>query len=110
MAAKPGRWFYDNHFSPDNRWMWIEVPELAGCCWSPDGTFLYCNSDREGHGCICAQRLDTATKRSKGVPLAIFHSHSSRRSQGGLVVGRGRIVFEISERTANIWMAEWKEH
>ena len=47
-------------------------------------------------------------------PFATFHAHSLRRTlaiplERTLFVGRDSIVFGISERTGNIWMAEWKE-
>ena len=86
LVVTLGDWFYDPQLSPDNRWItfatqfvapfrgeatipksaWTAVPELTGCIWSPDGTFLYCFSGRDGFGCIWAQRLDPATKRPQG--------------------------------------------
>jgi hypothetical protein len=48
-------------------------------------------------------------------PFAVFHSHNARLSLGTGTdvtfsdVGPDKIVFNMSEHTGNIWMAEWKE-
>jgi serine/threonine protein kinase len=83
--------------------------------WSPDGNLLYFTSDRDGFRCIWAQRLDSKTKRPVGPPLAIYHSHSARRSLLNaniipleLHVAPGRLLFHLGEITGNIWMKEWK--
>ncbi|MCX6629968.1 MAG: protein kinase [Candidatus Solibacter sp.] len=84
--------------------------------WSPDGNLVYHISDRDGFRCLWAQRLHPATKRPAGAPLAVYHSHSARRSMRNLEnallsisVAPGRLVFGMAERTGNIWMAEWKD-
>jgi hypothetical protein len=60
--------------------------------------------------------LDPLTKRASGAPVAIYHAHSASRSMTGMVVEASislacdRIVFNMSERTGNIWTTEWKQH
>ena len=81
--------------------------------WSPDGALLYGQSSRDGHECLWAQRVDRATKRPAGEPLAIFHSHGTRRSIGNQThsewfVASDQILFSMGERTGNIWMAEFR--
>jgi len=81
--------------------------------WSPDGNVLYFVSERDGFRCIWAQRLDRASKHPLGPPIAIFHAHEARRSLGyvgwgdlQISVAREGIVFNVGERTGNIWMAK----
>jgi Tol biopolymer transport system component/predicted Ser/Thr protein kinase len=133
LVALPGRSFAGGGFSPDGRWItfldtnlwreviapfrghtpaqestWISVlGELKW--WSPDGSLVYGPSFHDGFSCIWAQRLEPATKRPIGAPLPIFHAHGARQVSGGVSIGRDRIVFDMAERTGNIWMAEWKE-
>ena len=85
--------------------------------WSPDGTWLYGTSRRDGNVCLWAQRLDPATKHAAGPAVPIFHAHSRRRAitaQGPITIYMVRdkivfkIVFSVFERLGNIWMAEFK--
>jgi len=83
--------------------------------WEWYGDLIYSTSDRDGFTCIWAQRLDATTRRPVGAPFPVFHAHSARISlanQGEvyLSVGRDKMLFNMTERTGNIWMAEWKEH
>jgi Tol biopolymer transport system component len=124
-------------FSPDNRWCVfldfateracvapldeLPIPESA---WIPFvnglvdpewyGNLIYSVSDRDGYSCIWAQRLDGVTKRPAGAPLPVFHAHNARISLADtgetyLSIGRDKMLFNMAERTGNIWMAEWKE-
>jgi hypothetical protein len=70
---------------------------------------VYGTSGQDGFSCIWAQRLDRATKRPTGPPFAILHEHGARLIVLDEVsVGRDKMVFEMAERTGNIWMAQWK--
>jgi Tol biopolymer transport system component/DNA-binding winged helix-turn-helix (wHTH) protein len=93
---------------------WIAIAEGGWddkARWSPDGNTLYFMSERDGFRCIWAQRLD-ASKRPSGQAIPIFHAHQARRSLLNVAVGAldmsvasDKIVFNMSERTGNIWMA-----
>lgn len=59
--------------------------------------------------------MQPETKRPVGEATAIYHLHGARRSITNIGVGfreisivRDRIVFPMSERMRNVWMAEWK--
>jgi len=80
--------------------------------WSPDGNLIYFTSERDGFRCIWAQRLDRALKRPVGAPFSVHHFHASRRSLMNVGLGpleisvaRNTLVFNLGERTANIWRA-----
>jgi Tol biopolymer transport system component len=93
---------------------WIPVMDGEAWAWSPDGNLLYVVSWRDGHGCIWARSLNPVTKQPAGEPFAVYHSHGARLSLSNQIeravsVGGNRLVFSMSERTGNIWMAEWKE-
>jgi eukaryotic-like serine/threonine-protein kinase len=98
---------------------WITVTDGAGIdCWpfwSPDGSFLYFVSHRDGFRCIWAQPLDSATKQPVGAPMDVYHFHTARRSlfnlsnsgHLGLSLTRDQLVFSTGEITGNIWMGEF---
>jgi Tol biopolymer transport system component len=98
---------------------WITVTDGAGIdcwpLWSPDGSFLYFVSHRDGFRCIWGQQLDSATKRPVGAPRDVYCFHNARRSlfnlsnsgHLGLSLARDRLVFSTGEITGNIWMAEF---
>jgi Tol biopolymer transport system component len=95
---------------------WITVIDdvnTSGGQWSPNGDLLFMTSFRDGFNCIWAQRLDASAKRPINEPFAIFHPHSVRMSLNPdlvkLSIGRDRVLFDMDERTGNIWMAEWKD-
>jgi eukaryotic-like serine/threonine-protein kinase len=84
--------------------------------WSPDGNFLYFISERDGFRCVWAQRLDPR-KRPLGAAIPIFHAHEARRSimnvgWGNLrmSVARDKIVFNMSERTGNVWILKMEQN
>jgi serine/threonine protein kinase/Tol biopolymer transport system component len=132
------RWIATDTFSPNNRWFsfleagyvfrayiapvsevpvaesaWIVVIDGEAQAWSPDGNLLYATSYRDGHWCIWAQRLHSATRQRVGAPFAVFHSHNPRlslASERELSIADNKMVFGMGDRTGNIWMAEWKEH
>ncbi len=78
--------------------------------WSPDGNLLYLNSNRDGYGCLWAQRLDPRTRQPLGEPFGIYHFHSGRYSQptGGrnLAMTASALVFARVETTGNVWLME----
>jgi Tol biopolymer transport system component len=93
---------------------WIAV--IAGNVprWAPDGNSLYFVSRKDGFSCLWRQGLDPNTKRPLGQAESVYHAHGARRSISAvpiswfdISVAPDRIVFPMSERTANIWMAEW---
>jgi serine/threonine protein kinase len=78
--------------------------------WSPDGNLLYFISERDGFRCVWAQRLNSG-KHPLGTAIPILHAHEARRSlmnvgwgELRMSVARDKIVFNMSERTGNIWM------
>ena len=74
---------------------------------------LYFTSERDGFRCIWSQRLEPATKRPLGAAIAIYHAHQAQRSLMNvsplvleIAVARDKIVFNMGERTGNIWMIQ----
>jgi eukaryotic-like serine/threonine-protein kinase len=99
--------------TPESAWIALLDGYATDVEWSPDGKLIYVASDRDGFICLWAQRVDAATKRPVGAPFAVLHSHNSRLSLSNasdvkLAIGRDKILFNMGERTGNIWMAEWK--
>jgi dipeptidyl aminopeptidase/acylaminoacyl peptidase len=89
----------------DHGGLWDDKPR-----WSPDGRLLYIVSDRDGHLCLWAQRLDGKSKRPLGNPFPIRHFHDSGFGMQNVGVGlleidvaRDKIVFGVGELTGNIW-------
>jgi hypothetical protein len=76
--------------------------------WSPGGTVLYFMSDRDGHDCIWARRLDGPEKRPSGEPFAVAHFHGTlavRPLYSQFSIGKSRLAISLEERTGNIWMS-----
>ena len=119
--------------SPDNRWVAyadgtvisvssLTTPEpltiatdrrLANSPrWSPDGNLLYYVSYADGWSCVWAQRLDPATKKPRGTPFAVLHSHGARgfrRMPLGvrtIAVAADRLFLPFADVKANIWTAK----
>ncbi len=139
LLSRAGHWLCCGRFSPDGHWITfldgtafrtymvpfkteapvgenasIDIIDGDGGYWSPDGNLVYSFSHRDGYRCIWAQRLDPATKQPVGAPFAVFHSHNARLSlsnptEVSLGISGDEMVFNMGERTGNIWMAEWKE-
>jgi WD40-like Beta Propeller Repeat len=63
----------DGWIAMDHPSLWDDKPR-----WSPNGDLLYFISDRDGHLCLWAQRLDGGTKRPIGAPFPLYHFHNSR--------------------------------
>jgi Tol biopolymer transport system component/predicted Ser/Thr protein kinase len=100
--------------APESSWVPItdgRTPDRMAV-WSPDGNLVYFLSERDGFRCFWAQRLDAATKRPRGDPFVAQHFHQARRSFAPddfvslpLSVGPESLVFQMRERTGNIWLA-----
>jgi len=95
----------DNWIGIDHPSHWDDKPR-----WSPDATLLYFVSDRDGHFCLWAQRLEGRTKRPIGNAFPLYHFHNSRLAMinvgtGALEidVARDKIVMGLGELTGNIW-------
>jgi Tol biopolymer transport system component len=80
--------------------------------WSPDGGLIYFTSERDSFRCIWAQPVNQSTKRPIGVPFAVHHFHTSRRSLMNVGLGpleisvtRDALFFNLGEVRANVWRA-----
>jgi eukaryotic-like serine/threonine-protein kinase len=103
------------HAGPESSWVSItdgSTPD-RNAVWSPDGNLLYFLSERDGFRCFWAQHLDPVTKRPRGESFAVQHFHQAQRSFDPndfvglpLSVGSNEIVFQMQERTGNIWLAK----
>jgi Tol biopolymer transport system component len=104
----------DWHAAPESSWIPItngHTPDRMAV-WSPDGNLVYFLSERDGFRCFWAQRVDATTKRPRGDPFVVQHFHQARRgflpddfSGLPLSVGPDKLVFQMRERTGNIWLA-----
>jgi len=84
--------------------------------FSPDGNRLYFVSHHDGFQCLWTIRLDPRTKRPLGEPKEVYHFHSAQRSPTYVMFGRrmltvakDKIVFNMAQRTGNIWMTDLPE-
>jgi eukaryotic-like serine/threonine-protein kinase len=80
--------------------------------WSPDDDRIYFLSLRDGFRCLWSQKLDSASKRPIGAPVALKHFHETRLGmmqtrfdQFELSVAAGRLFLTLAERTGNIAIA-----
>jgi Tol biopolymer transport system component len=104
----------DNAASTRSEWMAVTDGSTYDVepRWSPDGNTLYFISRRDGHFCIWAQRLESATKRPLGATFPVQHFHTLMRdltmepSAIGLAVARDKLVVSLKESTGNIWLTE----
>ena len=101
----------ESDWIPVTEGVWDDKPR-----WSPDGNLLYFMSERDGSRCIWAQRLDVL-KHPAGPAFPVFHAHDARRSLLSVQVGalelslsRDKIIFNMNERSGNIWMTISPRH
>jgi Tol biopolymer transport system component len=99
-SPEADKWIAIDHSSP-----WDDKPR-----WSPNGNLIYFVSDRDGHLCLWAQRLDRITKQPNGAPFPVWHFHTSRLAMINIGtapleidVARDKIVMAAGELTGNIW-------
>jgi hypothetical protein len=77
--------------------------------FSPDGNTLYFTSERDGHLCVWAQRLDDRTKHPSGAPFVVQHFHNihgmiaDNRHRAELRMARDKIVINFAEAHRDIW-------
>jgi Tol biopolymer transport system component len=82
--------------------------------FSPNGNTLYFTSDRDGFRCVWALRLNHASKRPEGGPVAIQHLHnftglySLANNPWGVVlsVARDKLVMNLAEPHGDIWLKQ----
>jgi Tol biopolymer transport system component/predicted Ser/Thr protein kinase len=78
--------------------------------WSPDGGVLYFSSDRDGHNCVWAQKLDRITKHPVGPPFAVAHFHARSAAMTApsawlpVVLAPDALLVTLQERSGQIWM------
>lgn len=123
------RWlsFVDDHEQRQGIWVariptsgpiardtWIAIADATSYNdkprWSPDGQVLYFLSDRDGFLCIWARRLSPESRKPIGAAFPVYHLHDMRTSMTnaarwflGFDVARDRLIFNMGERTGNIW-------
>lgn len=84
--------------------------------FSPDGNTIYFVSTRDGYLCIWKQKLDPATKRPVGDPVAYEHFHNFAQRDAALrdlgqsadlSVARDKIVINLRQyNTTDLWMTQ----
>ena len=84
--------------------------------WAPDGATLYMVSEADGYRCIWSRRLDPRTKQPVGPLTAVAHFHRPRQqivttanTPQRLDMSPTGLVFAVTERHGNIWMATVKK-
>lgn len=93
---------------------WIEITSDRGSVpsWSPDGNLLYFHSNRDGHHCIWARRLD-ARKHPVGEPISILHLHSVsfgmyllKASEFHMSMAKDQLVLNLAKDSGNLWLSQ----
>ena len=99
--------------APDTEWIPIQDGTYNDNSpfWSPAGGLVYFFSDRDGSGCVWAQRVERTTMRTIGEAFAVLHLHSSRQVLApsafvGPALTKDRLILALTETTGNIWIAE----
>jgi Tol biopolymer transport system component len=85
----------ENTAAPDDQWVQVTdgSSSVERARWSPDGNLLYFLSDRDGHRCIWAQRLDSASREPSGPATAVFHFHTGPSMD---MLAPGVVSFDVS--------------
>jgi Tol biopolymer transport system component len=94
---------------------WVRVSDSdsgsdSDAHFSADGKLIFFGSERDGFGCVWAQRL-RPDMHPDGRPFAVHHFHERKRPMGahstvGLAVGPRAIVFSQRELAGNVWLLE----
>jgi hypothetical protein len=81
--------------------------------WSPNGRLIYFISDRDGFGCLYAQRIDPDTGRLIGAARDVKHFHETRHSLirvgmagFGITASLDKIVFSMVTSSTDVWLLE----
>jgi len=88
---------------------------LGAPAWSPNGRWLYFLSEKWGRTALMALELDPRTKKPAGAERQVYTPTESRfmlnmpRGNGAISVAADRIIFTVSEITANIYLAKPKK-
>lgn len=99
----------------EREWVVIAPPDpgVHWPVWAPSGDVVYFTSARDGFVCVWAQRVSRDTMRPLGPAVAIHHAHAARLSisgvgpnRRGMAAARDKVIFNMSETSGNIWMAE----
>ena len=88
---------------------WDDKPQF-----SPDGNTVYFTSTRDGYLCIWAQKLEPATKRPVGAPVAYEHFHNQAGRDAvvlpdfgwDLTVARDKMLINLPRKSTGIWMVK----
>jgi len=91
------------------RQQWVEVASGRSPLWSPNGEWLYYDGAHGSFHCLWAQHFNRSAGRPAGAKVALAHFHGEQRliepfpdMDRGLA--RDRLVFSLSEQTANVWL------
>jgi len=102
--------------APETDWVLLfdEKSYLGSPAWSPDGTYLYYLSQREGPCLVWAQKLDPKSKKPDGASRVAFRppgrlNLNLPQGNGTVAVGRDKLALYASEGTGNIYMATPKK-
>jgi Tol biopolymer transport system component/DNA-binding winged helix-turn-helix (wHTH) protein len=81
--------------------------------FSPDGNLVYFTSTRDGYLCIWSQKLNPATKKPVGGPIAFEHFHNASGrdaaydpSNSNLSVAKDKMVINLPQYSVTIWMTQ----
>jgi Tol biopolymer transport system component len=91
---------------PESAWISIAEEGTSDWAnWSPDGKTLYFTSERDGHDCLWAQRLEPVSHRpaADAFPVQHLHGRLSYADYGWSAAG-DRIAIALEEIAGSVWM------